>query len=322
MGDGDGANVCNCLFQVIQLGMSIAVVVLNVKIYKKTGENPLEIYDTNEFNTTNIEGIADYLERVNYLSTLSSFKHCQCGEKIWNNICTEEQIISGCFDVSKNSDRLLRNLVGFNCKDLDSKIVSQGGYSKVFDLGFNTVHKVALGILILLIANLVSVALSVLLAFGSICFGENVLKLIAPFAVCIVPVVSSSGLVNFILFIILLVNYYKGTTTGEFLDYWNICLNETERQFLKDPYDKLHSLHSVMTAFVVLNFIPLGLSFIAICLRCCNNEKNQEINNQEVNNQEEEYHVQKDQEQKDEEEKYKEEKYNDEKIQEEMLKKE
>ena len=317
MGDGDGANVCNCLFQVIQLGMSIAVVVLNVKIYKKTGENPLEIYDTNEFNTTNIEGIADYLERVNYLSTLSSFKHCQCGEKIWNNICTEEQIISGCFDVSKNSDRLLRNLVGFNCKDLDSKIVSQGGYSKVFDLGFNTVHKVALGILILLIANLVSVALSVLLALGSICFGENVLRLIAPFAVCIVPVVSLSGLVNFILFIILLVNYYKGTTTGEFLDYWNICLNETERQYLKDPYDKLHSLHSVMTAFVVLNFIPLGLSFIGFCLGCCNKEKNQEINNQEVNNQEEEYQVQKDQEQNDEEEKYK-----DEKIQEEMLKKE
>ena len=317
MGDGDGANVCNCLFQVIQLGMSIAVVVLNVKIYKKTGENPLEIYDTNEFNTTNIEGIADYLERVNYLSTLSSFKHCQCGEKIWNNICTEEQIISGCFDVSKNSDRLLRNLVGFNCKDLDSKIVSQGGYSKVFDLGFNTVHKVALGILILLIANLVSVALSVLLALGSICFGENVLRLIAPFAVCIVPVVSLSGLVNFILFIILLVNYYKGTTTGEFLDYWNICLNETERQYLKDPYDKLHSLHSVMTAFVVLNFIPLGLSFIGFCLGCCNSEKKQEIKNQEVNNQEEEYQVQKDQEQNDEEEKYK-----DEKIQEEMLKKE
>ena len=157
---------------------------------------------------------------------------------------------------------------------------------------------------------------------GSICFGENVLKLIAPFAVCIVPVVSLSGLVNFILFIILLVNYCKGTTTGEFLDYWNICLNETERQFLKDPYDKLHSLHSVMTAFVVLNFIPLGLSFIGFCLGCCNSEKKQEINNQEVNNQEEEYHVQKDQEQKDEEEKYKEEKYNDEKIQEEMLKKE
>ena len=314
---GDDSGTCNSTLQVIQLIMAIICIGLLASIYHKTGENPLEVFDKKYYKPSRNNRLSNSVNKVDYAQTLSSSEYCQCGEKIWNNICTEEQIISGCFDVSKNSDRPLRNLVGFNCKDLDAKIESQGGYSKVFDLGFNTVHKVALGILILLIANLVSVALSVFLALGSICFGENVLLLIAPFAVCIVPVVSLSGLVNFILFIILLVNYYKGTTTGEFLDYWNICLNETERQFLKDPYDKLHSLHSVMTAFVVLNFIPLGLSFIAICLGCCNKEKNQEINNQEVNNQEEEYHVQKDQEQKDEEEKYKEEK-----IQEEMLKKE
>lgn len=319
---GDDSGTCNSTLQVIQLIMAIICIGLLASIYHKTGENPLEVFDKKYYKPSRNNRLSNSVNKVDYAQTLSSSEYCQCGEKIWNNICTEEQIISGCFDVSKNSDRLLRNLVSFNCKDLDSKIVSQGGYSKVFDLGFNTVHKMALGILILLIANLVSVALSVLLALGSICFGENVLLLIAPFAVCIVPVVSLSGLVNFILFIILLVNYYKGTTTGEFLDYWNICLNESERNFLKDPYDKLHSLHSVMTAFVVLNFIPLGLSFIGFCLGCCNKEKNQEINNQEVNNQEEEYQVQKDQEQKDEEEKYKEEKYNDEKIQEEMLKKE
>jgi len=309
---GDDSGTCNSTLQVIQLIMAIICIGLLASIYHKTGENPLEVFYKKYYKPSPYNRLSNSVNKVDYAQTLSSSEYCQCGEKIWNNICTEEQIISGCFDVSKNSDRLLRNLVGFNCKDLDSKIVSQGGYSKVFDLGFNTVHKVALGILILLIANLVSVALSVLLAFGSICFGKNVLLLITPFAVCIVPVVSSSGLVNFILFIILLVNYYKGTTTGEFLDYWNICLNESERNFLKDPYDKLHSLHSVMTAFVVLNFIPLGLSFIGFCLGCCNSEKKQEINNQE-----EEYHVQ-----KDEEEKYKEEKYNDEKIQEEMLKKE
>ena len=314
---GDDSGPCNSTLQVIQLVMAIICIGLLASIYHKTGENPLEEFDKKYYKPSRNNRLSNSVNKVDYAQTLSSSEYCQCGEKIWNNICTEEQIISGCFDVSKNSGRLLRNLVGFNCKDLDAKIESQGGYSKVFDLGFNTVHKMALGILILLIANLVSVALSVLLALGSICFGENVLLLIAPFAVCIVPVVSLSGLVNFILFIILLVNYYKGTTTGEFLDYWNICLNETERQYLKDPYDKLHSLHSVMTAFVVLNFIPLGLSFIGICLGCCNKEKNQEINNQEVNNQEEEYHVQKDQEQNDEEEKYK-----DEKIQEEMLKKE
>ena len=266
MGDGDGANVCNCLFQVIQLGMSIAVVVLNVKIYKKTGENPLEIYDTNEFNTTNIEGIADYLERVNYLSTLSSFKHCQCGEKIWNNICTEEQIISGCFDVSKNSDRLLRNLEDFNCDDLKSQVITKQGYSKVFDLGFNTVHKMALGLLIILCSVLASVVLSVIAEVGKVCCGEGAGLLIAPCAICIICVLLFSGLVNFILFIILMVNYYKGRTTGEFLDYYNICAGDKEKDSLIETFDKLHSLDKTMTAFVVINFIQMGLGYIQSCI--------------------------------------------------------
>ncbi len=34
-------------------------------------------------------------------------KYCQCGEEILNNICTEEQIISGCYDVSKNGKKNL-----------------------------------------------------------------------------------------------------------------------------------------------------------------------------------------------------------------------
>ena len=59
----------------------------------------------------------------------------------------------GCFDVSKSSDRLLlRNLEDMNCNALSTEILNKGGFSKVFDLGFDMVHKMALGLLIVLIA--------------------------------------------------------------------------------------------------------------------------------------------------------------------------
>ena len=44
---GEGAGVCNCIFQIIQLGISIAIIVLIVQIYNKTEENPLEKYEKN-----------------------------------------------------------------------------------------------------------------------------------------------------------------------------------------------------------------------------------------------------------------------------------
>jgi hypothetical protein len=275
MGDDSGAGACNTILQLIQLGITIACVVLISRIYNKTGENPLEIYDTSGSVPGDNNGLSNYANKVDYASALSSSKYCQCEGKIWNNICTEEQIISGCFDVSESSSRhFLRNL-GMNCDSYNQEILSQGGaYSKVFDLGFNMVHKMALGIMIILIAVLASIGISLIAALGTICCGEGAALLIAPCAICIILVGLFAGLVNFILFIILMVNYYKGKTTGEFLDYYETCLEPTSQQLLKGAYDKLHSLDSNMTAFVTLNFIQLFLGYIASCLGFNNKEKN------------------------------------------------
>jgi len=272
---GDGSNACNTIIQVIQLAMTIACVVLISRIYNKTGENPLEVYDNSLSNPVGNNGLSNYVNKVDYTSALSSFKYCQCGEKIWDNICTEEQIISGCFDVSKNSGRLLLRNLEMNCVSYNQEILSHGlAYSKVFDLGFNMVHKMALGIMIILIAVLASIGISLIAALGTICCGEGAALLIAPCAICIILVCLFAGLVNFILFIILMVNYYKGKTTGEFLDYYDTCLEPTSQQLLKGAYDKLHSLDSNMTAFVTLNFIQLFLGYIASCLGFNNKEKN------------------------------------------------
>ena len=270
---GEGAGFCNGIFQAIQLGISIAIIVLIAKIYNRTEENPLEKYDKSQQNPIN-NTVDNYINKVDYVSSHARFKYCQCGEEILNNICTEEQIISGCFDVSKNSDRLLlRNLEDI-CTPLKNDIQSKGGYSKAFDLGFDMVHKMALGILIVLIAVGASVVLAVIAEVGKLCCGEGAALIIAPCAICMICVIMFAGLTNFILFIILMVNYYKGTTTGEFLDYYNsTCLSEDEKKSLKSTFDELDSLDSIMTAFVTLNFIGIGLSCISSCLGIANKEK-------------------------------------------------
>lgn len=269
---GEGAGVCNCIFQIIQLGISIAIIVLIVQIYNKTEENPLEKYEK-EHPITGNNGVANYIKKVDYVSSLARFKYCQCGEEILNNICTEEQIISGCFDVSKSSDRLLlRNLEDMNCKDLSTEILNKGGFSKVFDLGFDMVHKMALGLMIVLIAVGASIVLTVIAEIGKICCGEGAALIIAPCAICIICVVLFAGLTNFVLFIILMVNYYKGTTTGEFLDYYNTCLTADEKKSLESTFNELDGLDSTMTAFVALNFIGMGLNCIASCLGFANKE--------------------------------------------------
>ena len=69
-----------------------------------------------------------------------------------------------------------------------------------------------------------------------------------------------------------MVNYYKGTTTGEFLDYYNTCLTDDEKKPLESTFNELDSIDSTMTAFVVLNFIGMGLNCIASCLGFANKE--------------------------------------------------
>ena len=60
-------------------------------------------------------------------------KYCQCGEEILNNICTEEQIISGCYDVSKNGKKTwLRNLEEKNCTEIEKTMNNNKSHKNYF----------------------------------------------------------------------------------------------------------------------------------------------------------------------------------------------
>ncbi len=276
MGDGDLAWCGNCL-QTINLGISIAIIVLTVRIYNFTDDNIeiLETFDSKHYYniTTGKRQEKPNPASLNELITQNVFelgKYCQCGEEILENICTEEQIISGCYDVSKNKEKsLLRNL---DDTEICSEKINIGGnpdFHKHFDLGFNMVYKMALGILIIYIAVLGVTVLVLFAAFGTICCGECALAILLPFLPVIFIVVLFSGITNLVLFIIMMVNYYRGNTTGEFLDFYNNCMNDDKyhdmKEDLKDTFEKLDDLDSNFTAFVVLNFIGIFVNWLSSC---------------------------------------------------------
>ena len=275
MGDGDLAWCGNCL-QTINLGISIAIIVLTVRIYNFTEDNItiLETFDSNHYYTSTgkreTQPTPASLNELIIKNVFELGKYCQCGEEILENICTEEQIISGCYDVSKNKEKsLLRNL---DDTEICSEKIQLGGnpdFHKHFDLGFNMVYKMALGILIIYIAVLGVTVLVLFAAFGTICCGECALAILLPFLPVIFIVALFSGITNLVLFIIMMVNYYKGNTTGEFLDYYHNCMSDSTykdmHEDLKDTFEKLDDLDSNFTAFVVLNFIGIFVNWLSSC---------------------------------------------------------
>ena len=250
----------------ISLGVAIAVIVFTVRIYNDTKEaNPLNFFDKKLHPNTNPLSFDGPPQDP----VLNDFgKYCQCGEEILNNICSEEQIISGCYDVSKKDEKaLIRRLSDLNCdsinKDLETK-----KYGEVFKLNYGTVNNMALGILIIYCIILGMLFLSFVLGCGAICCPEQILGLL----MLLSPIFFILGLVigvgDLVLHIILMVYYYKGRGTGEFLDYYNDskCMSE-ERKIMTDDvrkaYDKLDHIDSEMTAFVALNFIGIALNYLS-----------------------------------------------------------
>ena len=267
---GEGSNPCASCLQTINFGISIAIIVLTVKIYQFTDKNPniLLDFDTDINHRYDSEGKKiPVVSQLNELVTKNVFelgKYCQCGEEILENICTEEQIISGCYDISKKNEKsLLRNLADDEVCKLEVNLQTPN-FSKVFDLGFDMVYKMALGILIIYCAVLGVSVLVIIATFGALCCGECALALLLPCLPVIFIVVIFSGITNLVLFIIMMVNYYKGNTTGEFLDYYNNCLTNQEiiKNLIKPTFDELDGLDSNFTAFVVLNFIGIFLNWV------------------------------------------------------------
>ena len=251
---------------IIVLGINIAIIVLIARIYSWTKTNPLEKYDEENLilQNTNIAIITP----VNIANkNKNELNQCQCDHKIFEFKCTEEQIVSGCYDVSENSHKNLLRFLDDNCDDYNKEIEdNKGELHKAFDLGFKNVRKMALGILIIYCILFGCILIVLFATLGAMCCGECAFVILLPFLPVIILSGIFSGIVNLILFIIMMVNYYKGYTTGEFLEYYNDCLDNDDKEIFKGIYNKLNKLHSNFTAFVVLNFVGIFLNTVSSCL--------------------------------------------------------
>ncbi len=259
---GKCSNVILCIINILGIIFTITTIILANKISDDTEENPLEVYDKYLKSMFDDDDSANKTENAilgfiniffDELAKLS--KSCQCGEKIFHNICTEEQIISGCFDVSKNNKSTILRYLEENCDKIKEKIINKGGFSKVFDLNYDTVHKMAKGILIVLIILSICVYLVILPLFCC----ELIIVSLVLLTFC---VYALSLIINFVFFIVMIANYYSGET-GKFLDFYDDCLEDEEKSMdLQNTYKEMNEISKYMMAFLVINIIHIGLQIV------------------------------------------------------------
>ena len=242
----------------IHFGITIALIIINIRIYKWTDENPLEVFDKKN-NTTNEPTINISDELTNEIF------QCQCGEIIINNSCSEEHIMSDCIDISPNSGKNLLRHLNDDCNSLNDRVKIYGGKMHiVFGLGFDKVHKMALGILIIYCISWGILVLIILISLIALCCEWIV--------VCLIPLITInvlyslfSRIIILILFIIMLDHFYQGYTTGEFLDYYNNCMEREQKNNFISIYDDLNKLHKYVTAFIVLISLEVFFYLIISC---------------------------------------------------------
>lgn len=247
--------------QTISLGLAIAIVVFTTRIYNATKpeKNPIERYE---------ESLPNSLSALSpNKGSLNESKYCQCGKEVLNNICTEEQIISGCYDITPNDKKnLLRNLVDQTfCNEVIQERNSGKNFSQIFSLNYNMVNKMALGILIIYCCILGVIALLIISLICLCVSQEGGLCCLVTCLPIILIVVIGSGIADLVLFIIMLVNFYKGKTTGDFIEFMNGC-QHSEGTSYNSVVDELRTINGYMTAFVALNSIGIFFNYLGAIL--------------------------------------------------------
>ena len=122
-------------------------------------------------------------------------------------------------------------------------------------LGILIIYCCILGVIALLIISLICLCVS---QEGGLCCLVTCLPII-------LIVVIGSGIADLVLFIIMLVNFYKGKTTGDFIEFMNEC-NYSDRISYSSVVSELETMKGYMTAFVALNSIGIFFNYLGAIL--------------------------------------------------------
>lgn len=236
------------ILSILSLGIEIAIVVLLARIYKWTDKSPIE----------NV--IFQYNNTVSLSPQPGTLTPKISPENIYN------KNIKG-----KNLLRILDD----KCDDLNLRLQYHNyELDKVFKFKFKMVHKMALGLLILYCIALGLLVLTIVSSIAYACLGDCCLIFLGPVIFLLLIYIIFSGVTNLVLFIIMMVNYYKGDGVGEFLDYYDDCLKDLNKFVLEGIYDRLNDLNKHFIAFIVLNFISIFYNFFTYCCKGDKSNKN------------------------------------------------
>jgi len=247
----------------IKTFISAVLLYLIINVYVLTGKNiDFDLGDNREKYFNNPE-----------MNTNIETKQCKCGEEILNDFCTEEQLLQGCKDIVnelESKKKFLRRLVNNDlCNKYIAKIKDESNtkMSDIFDLKFDKINKMSLG-LIIIIGISTGVCLFIILSalmIGCGCCGDNpssFLKCILVFAVCYVIL---EALANIGVTITMIV-YYTGGDLGDFADFLE-CDGINKNSF--NLYSEATSVKPYFIAFTVINLIcEVFTLFLFFCLSC------------------------------------------------------
>ena len=244
-------NCCGTIFSLIYFAISIAILALTILIYKYTIKDPFE-------------------ERLNEGETwkdffISAFEDDSSDLEIQN----KEQILANISEIPfENNTQFQRYLKmeEYKCQNYKEDILELEQTSTlniIFKSHFKTIHKMALGLLIMVIIGIGVFVITLIALCGSICCGECAYVILIPFLPIIFLYSIGSGIVNLILFIILSVNYFNSdiSTYVSFLDCKDVSKNRFHRK-----YEDIENLKNIFIPFFVLYiiYIVFGLIHSAI----------------------------------------------------------
>ena len=200
---------------------------LYIVIFIKTFDDPLSSkFDINDYNNlTRSKLNSSFLSNIYYPGI-----YCKCGDLLNNGICSEEQIISGCFNLNSKKSNILNLLTSSEgnefCKKYEDKMVDAKKVSDIFDIKSDKVNSMALGNLIIFGIILI---IDILYLFSFILNCDDTNDKLG-FLLLFVALVSE--VINLVLSIIMIVYFYKGDTK----DYIKFCedctINENQYNYL------------------------------------------------------------------------------------------
>ena len=231
---------------------------LYIVIFIKTFDDPLSSkFDINDYNNLARNKLnSSFLYNIYYPGI-----YCKCGDLLINGICSEEQIISGCFNINSKKSNILNLLTSSEgnefCKKYEDKMVDAKKVSDIFDIKSDKVNSMALGNLIIFGIILI-IDIFYLFSFILNYDGNTFLSIL------LIVVALVSEVINLVLSIIMIVYFYKGDTK----DYIKFCedctINENQYNYL---YVKnLDSLQGyIIGAFCIIGTLAI-LYIIAFCV--------------------------------------------------------